>query len=151
MQHLEKLRSEPDRFAKLPLFYAHGQAEHISIGELTFVLESKDPNVLQEIHLAQQSYEACITALTLRNVELEKFYNNPRVVHRVVDFDTGAGITEASQTDLILLKQSTSALYASVDNALPKLMVAFRALYDLSKALYPTLRALKVIPNEHKS
>jgi hypothetical protein len=45
----------------------------VPLADLTFVLETKDPNLLQEIHLAEQNYRACAQALQIRNQELQNF------------------------------------------------------------------------------
>ena len=90
VQHLEDLRSDPSRFTKLRLYWFPMAPLFVPFADLTFVLETKDPNLLHEIHLAEQNYRACAQALQIRNGELQKFYDNPRVSHHVRDFETGA-------------------------------------------------------------
>ena len=55
----------------------------ISSDDLSSVLETKDPNLLHETQLAEQNYHACAQALQIRNQELQKFYENPRVSHHI--------------------------------------------------------------------
>jgi len=125
VQQLEKLRNDINRFAKLKLYRFQATPTFVPFADLTFVLvETKDPNLLHEIHLAEQSYHACVDALQIRYQELQKFYDNPRVSHQIQDFETGAGFAAASQKDLIFLRQATDALYVSVDRTLPRLASA---------------------------
>ena len=147
VQHLEDLRGDTSRFTKLKLYWFPISPTFVPLADLTFVLETKDPNILHEIHLAEQSYRGCAEALQLRNRELEKFYENPRVSHEIRDFETGAGVTSASRRDLIFLRQATDALYLSVDRALPRLADAIEKLEKLIKSLFPGKRALRMIPD----
>jgi len=59
VQHLEELRTDPGRFAKLKLYWFPMAPSFVPFAELTFVLETKDPNLLHEIQLAEQNYRAC--------------------------------------------------------------------------------------------
>lgn len=152
VQHLEDLRSDPGRFTKLKLYWFPMSPSFVPFDDVTFVLETRDPNILQEIHLAEQSYRGCAEALQLRNRELEKFYENPRVSHQIRDFDTGAGVAAASQKDLIFLRQATDALYVSVDRTLPRLTSAVENLEKLIRAMFPGRQALRMVPDssDHK-
>jgi hypothetical protein len=120
-QHLEDLRNDPIRFTKLRLYWFPMAPSFVPFAELTFVLETKEPNLLHEIHLAEQNYRACSQALQIRNQELQKFYDNPRVSHHVRNFETGAGVAAASDRDLLFLRQATDGLYIAVDRTLPRL------------------------------
>ncbi len=148
VQHLESLRDDASRFTKLKLFYFRVSPTVVPLADLTFVLETKNPNVLHEIHLAEQSYHACADALQLRNQELQKFYENPRVSHQIRDFETGAGVAAASERDLIFLRQATDALYVSVDRTLPRLTSSIEELEKLIKLMFPGKQALKMIPDD---
>jgi len=147
VQHLEDLRSDPSRFTKLKLYWFPMSPSFVAFDDLTFLLETKDPNILLEIHLAEQSYRGCAEALQLRNRELEKFYQNPRISHQIRDFETGAGLAAASQKDLIFLRQATDGLYISVDRTLPRLASAVEKLEKVIKATFPGRQALRMIPD----
>ncbi len=153
-QHLERFRSDPNRFVKLALFHATGSPTRVPFADLTFVLETDDPNVLQTIHIAEQSYECSVQALNLRNDELNRFHNNPNVTHRILNFETGEGVTEASQKDLFFVKEATNALYESIDKALPKLAAAAQELHEVIKKVFPGMQALtmtRIPPSSSKS
>jgi hypothetical protein len=146
VQHLEEHRTDPSRFTKLKLYWFPVSPVFVPFADLTFVLETKDPNILHEIHLAEQSYRSCVEALQMRNRELEKFYDSPRISHQVRNFDTGAGVARASDKDLIFLKQATDALYVSVDRTLPRLVKVIQKLEKLIKTMFPGKQALRMIP-----
>ncbi len=147
-QHLEDLRNDPIRFTKLKLFWFPMVPTFVPIADLTFVLETKDPNLLHEIHLAEQNYRACAEALKMRNQELQKFYDNPRVSHQIRDFETGAGVSHAADRDLLFLRQSTDVLYIAVDRALPRLVAVIEKLEKLINSMFPGKTALKMTPIE---
>jgi hypothetical protein len=150
VQHLEDLRSDPIRFTKLKLYWFPMAPTFVPFADLAFVLETKDPNLLHEIQLAEQNYRACAQALQIRNQELQKFYDNPRVSHHIRDFETGAGASRAADRDLIFLRQSTDGLYIAVDRALPRLVAVIEKLEKLIKSMFPGKAALKLTPIEER-
>lgn len=146
IQHLEEFRDQPDRFAKLKFFVYKISPNYVEFSDLTFVLEGDDPNLLHEVHLAEQSYHSCIEALTLRNQQLEKFYENPHIKHTLLNAETGAGVSQASPKDVLFLRQATDALFVSVDRTLPRLTAAVAKLEKFSKFMFPNKRALRMTP-----
>jgi len=151
VQHLEKVRNEPDRFARLPLWSFRVSPVFIAFADLTFILETDDPNVLHEIHLAEQSFQSCVDALQLKNQEVEKFYKNPQIVHRIQDFKTGAGTAEAGEKEIFFLRQATDLLYMCVDRTLPRLASAVQKLGKLITSIFPGKKALRMIPDSPPS
>lgn len=145
--HLERLRNDPDRFAKLPLYYFNVSPRFVPFAELTFILETRDPNMLQEIHLAEQSYQTCAEALKLRNEKLAKFYDDPRISHQILDFETGAAITKADTKDMFLLRKATYGLYTCVDRTLPRLVSAIEKLEKLRRSMFPEKQPLRMTPD----
>src|ERR1700682_426698 len=131
--HLEPLRNDRNRFAKMPLYYFDVSPTFVPFAELTFILETNDPNILQEVHLAEQSYQTCNNALKLRNQELKKFYENPPVSHELLDFETGAAITKADPKEIFFLNKATDALYKCVDRTLPRLVSTIEKLEKLKR------------------
>jgi hypothetical protein len=146
VQHLEDLRSDPIRFTKLKLYWFPMAPAFVPFADLTFVLETKDPNLLHEIQLAEQNYRACEQALRMRNQELQKFYENPRVSHHIQDFETGAGVATASNRELLFLRQATDGLYTAVDRALPRFVAAIHKVEKLITSMFPGKTALKMAP-----
>jgi hypothetical protein len=146
VQHLQDLRNDPVRFTKLKLYWFPIAPAFVPLTDLIFILETKDPNLLHEIHLAELNYRGCTEALQMRNQELQKFYDNPRVSHEIRNFETGAGVSSATDRDLIFLRQATDALYISVDRALPRIAAAIQKLEKVIKIMFPDKQALRMIP-----
>ncbi len=144
---LERARNDSDRFAKLPLYHFDVYPTFVPFAELTFILETNDPNALQEMHLAEQSYHTCANALKLRNDELAKFYANPRVSHRILDFETGAALTKADPQDTFFLRKATDGLYTCVDRTLPRLADAIKKVEQLRRSMFPEKKPLQLIHN----
>ena len=142
---LERARNNPDRFAKLPLYHFDVSPTFVPFADLTFILETNDPNALQDIHLAEQSYHTCVNAMRLRNEELAKFYQNPRVSHRILDFETGAAQTQADPQDTFFLRKATDGLYSCVDRTLPRLVGTIEKLEKLRRSLFPEKKPLRMI------
>ena len=151
VRQLEKFRDDPTRFAKLKLYRFKATPTFVPFSELTFVLETNDPNVLQDVHIAEQSYHACVDALQTRYEELLKFYDNPRVTHHILDFDTGAGVAASNKRDVLFLRQATDAVYDIVDRSLPRLTSAVAKLEALIKAAFPGKQALRMVPDSSAS
>jgi hypothetical protein len=145
VQHLEELREDPIRFTKLRLYWFPVAPADVPLADLTFILETGQPNLLHEIHLAQQNYRTSVEALKMRNSELQKFYDNPRVEHHIRNFESGAGVAEASRRDLIFLKQATDALYVAVDRTLPRIAAVTEKIEKLIKVMFPGKQALRMV------
>ena len=148
VQHLEALRNDPVRFTKLKLYWFPIAPAFVPLTDLTFVLETREPNLLHEVHLAELNYRGCVQALEKRNQELQKFYDNPRVSHTIRDFETGAGVAAANDRDLIFLKQATDALYTAVDRSLPRIAAVIQKIEKLINAMFPGKQALRMIPDD---
>ena len=144
-QHLEPFRDYKDRFLKLKLLWFPMSPTFVPFGDLTFVLQTNQANILHEIHLAEQNYRACVEAVQVKNKELQKFYDNPRISHEIRDFETGVGVSKADEKELLFLKQATDALYISVDRTLPRLADAIRKLAKLITSIFPGEQALLMV------
>jgi hypothetical protein len=145
---LEARRNEPDRFMKIPIFEAPGRHSEVPFKDITFILQSDDPNLLQDIHLAEQSFEIAFEALKIRNRCLTDFYDSPEVKKRDFDFETGASLVEAPRHRAFWVKETTNALYDSVDNALPKLKNQMDSVYAFTKRKYPKKKTIQFVPIE---
>jgi hypothetical protein len=144
-QHLEKFRSDPQRFMKLSLYYPAASPSFVPFADLTFVANSKYPNMLQEIHIAEQSYRSSVDALAIKNGRLEEFYRDPKVSHRDFDPATGRSVVVADVKDIFFLQKVTDAVYEQFDKALPRLKTAVLRLEKFIKLTFPKLRALQMV------
>jgi hypothetical protein len=145
--HLEQFRNDQERFAKLSLFYFDVTPTFAPFAELTFLLETTEPNLLQEIHLAEQSYQTCVNGLKLRNQELSKYYENPRLQHHLVDFESGRTITSGDRKEAFLLSKATDALYTCVDRTLPRLAGTMDKVERIRMSLFPDKKPLPMVRN----
>jgi len=94
VQHLEDLRNDPSRFTKLKLYWFPMSPSFVPFADLTFVLETKDPNILQEIHLAEQSYRGCAEAYSC---EIRSSKSSMRTRGYRIKFETSSQARESLQ------------------------------------------------------
>ncbi len=143
---LEADREAPDRFLKLPVYYSFGRAAMVPFPEIGYVAATNEPNLLQEIHIAEQAFETAIEALRVRNEKTEEFYNSPDV--EILEFDrvTGKSRVRASEKDIFLIRKSTDILYQTIDRALPKLLGETQAIEAFIKRHFKGLKSLTLIP-----
>jgi hypothetical protein len=148
-QLLEKMRSDPLRHTKLPIFEMADTATEVPFPKLIFLARNYDPNLLQELRIAESAYHSSITALSSRNLRCEQFHKSPNTVRRSFDRDTGDATIEADAIEVFLLKQSTDALYHQIDRSKPRLIGAFRELQKCIKRVFgKRFRALQMVPFE---
>jgi hypothetical protein len=109
---LEPQRQDQSRHINLPLSL-HAMA-HLSVpfNELTFIVDSDEPNLLQQIHLAEQGYLSAKNILERYN-ELRKEFDDKYPPNDI-------GKVTAPAHENLLLKTVADALYEQFDIALPK-------------------------------
>jgi hypothetical protein len=147
-QYLEERRNDPNRFIKLPLFQAPSHHYAIPFTGITFITQSKDPNLLQEIHIAEQAYLTSIDCLSILNQEKKAFYDNKNIHHETFDFETGVGKLIATPKDLFFVKEATNSLYSIVDKSIPTLDLTVKSVAKAIKSRWPKRRALSMTPIE---
>jgi hypothetical protein len=149
--HLAKWRDDPERFNKLAIYYASGVAVKVPFDDITFITTTSDADLLQQVHIAEQKYLACIETLRLRNERLEEFYRDPSVIRESFDFETGRGRVRADPAKVFLIRQITNALYGLVDSTLPKIVGEIEELEKFIRRHFPGRTALKMIGKDEKS
>ena len=116
---LDPVRDDPQRHMKqLQYFRVVGELS-VPFDELTFIVDSKDPNLLQEIHIAEKWFSSSVDLLQQLNakrVEIQDKYPPKRF-----DMTTGKGDLELPAFELFRLKSLTDLLFHNVDNSLPEL------------------------------
>ena len=100
--------------------------------ELTFIIDSDEPNLLQEIHVAEQSYLSAVEALDRANMIRAEFQT--KYQPQTIDHATGRAVVEAKPHDVYALKNATDNLYVGVDKALPQFDKQVRKNLRLCKA-----------------
>lgn len=129
------LRQLPDRERRMPEMVHTFDEVAIDIRKLSFLLDESDPNLIMEIHLAEQCYRSACKALQVRNDKLKAFQSSIDIQH--FDLDTGASSGIASLPYLKLLRDATNAVFDCVDDALARQIEAMRKLRDHAKRLFP--------------
>lgn len=124
---LEPHRQDQLRHVNLPLSL-HAMT-HLSVpfDELAFIIDSDEPNLLQQIHLAEQSYLSAKNVLERYN-ELRKEFDS-KYPPSDVDAITGIGKVKAPPHENLLLKTVADALYKQFDIALPKFDEQIKKIY----------------------
>jgi len=135
-QFLEPFRQEPERELKLISFVMHDTNLRVNYDAIAFLLETKNPTLVLEVHAAEQSYLAAMDALNLRNEAYERLHSNSSV--ESLNRQTGqATIVVKDPRNLKLLKDTTDSLYTSVARAKERLTKHVNELYNVGKLLYP--------------
>ena len=146
-QMLERMRADPQRHTKLPVFEMTGSRTVVPFDKLIFVAKEDDPDLLQQLRIAESCYTSAISSLSNRNARCEQFHRSPNVVRHSFNPQTGESTIEADDVEVFLLKQSTDALYHQVDRAIPKLDAAFAEVAKcIKRILGKRFRALGMQP-----
>lgn len=113
---LDPVRNDPNRHTTHQIFLRNQGEQSVPLAKLTFLLDSKEPNLLQEVHIAENRFLASIRTLDklneLRGTLLQKYPPSR------FDLQTGAGLTEIPSHELFALKTLTDLLYRNIDEAL---------------------------------
>lgn len=149
---LEPYRNENKRFIKMDILFVTERALSIPLSEITFIAESNDANLFQEIYLSEQRYLACLNGLEILRNEVERFHNNPNLLHK--DFDTTTGIARLEPAkpgidlnrETFRLKEATDGVYNVVDKTLPAIAEMIPKLAKFMLKEFPKEKALGFTP-----
>jgi hypothetical protein len=143
LQHLEPLRNDPMRFAKISRFYTTRPQCSIPFSEITFIADSDEPNLLQEIHIAEQAYLGAIQAIDLYNEKREEFFK--RSESRISEFDmqTGKTTITTGEQEIYMMRAVTDILYQEIDKALPRLDAEVKDIWKFVKRNFKGKKAIK--------
>ncbi len=145
---LEPHRDAPQRFLKLPVFYSFGEAVRVPFEDISFIAHSGEPNMLQEIHIAEQNFDTVINIHKLLTQKLESFYSDPSVKTIEFNINTGKSCVEADPKKIFFIKKLTDILYDAVDKALPILRKESDNLTAFTKERFKGMKALKLAMKE---
>lgn len=142
---LAPLKKDANRHLKQKIFYRVGGEVKVSFDELTFITTSEQPNLLQEIHIAEKRFLSSVEMLDRLNglkVEMQK--------HKPANFNmsTGKGTIEVPAHEIFLIKEATDLLYDEVSKALTDLKTTNEALHTFTKKHLKGKKALKFEPIE---
>jgi hypothetical protein len=141
-QHLDPFRNDPERAKKLINFRMCDAGLRVAYDSLSFLLTKKNPNLLLDVHSAEQSYLSAMGCLTWKNDAFEKMHNNSTLEKS--DSKTGAvTVVLKDQRDLMQLQFLTDALYKAIGTACDKLELRVKELEKAGELLYPKRKFLK--------
>jgi hypothetical protein len=141
--HLESLRTDPERFVKMPRFYTTISHFSVPFSEITFVANSDEPNLLQQIHIAEQSYLGAVQAINLYNQKREEFFKNAEGRIEQFDMATGKTTIATSPREIFMMKSVTDILYQQIDKTLPMLDTEVKNIWKFVKRNFKEMKAIK--------
>ena len=141
---LEPFRNNPESFLHMPVYQTYEGPLRVDFSKLAFIANSNDPDLFQQIHIAEQAYLTAMGAHHTRNQLLEKFYAESKV--ESFDPETGHCSGTAPRHTAHMLKLATTSLYGCVDGALDKLDVETRNVGKFIKSNFKGRRALHTEP-----
>ena len=142
---LEPHRDRPNRALTIPVFLFFSSSVTVEFKEISFIALSRDPNLLNQIHLAEQRYVTAIASLRERNQRLEELYQRDTVNF---DFATGKGQLKAEPKDVYLITALTDNLYMTVDRALQSLQEELNNIRNYTKKHFRGMRRLAFEPDQ---
>jgi hypothetical protein len=111
---LQPERDNPKRHFILPYYFRSSGDLRIPLDQLTFILETEDRDLLQEIHIAEKHYLRCLELLEKLNALKTKIQDREPLKF---DPTTGKGDVTISSHEAYNLKDFTDKLYDHVDKA----------------------------------
>jgi len=146
---LEPFRKDPQRHLK-QLEYLRVVGElSVPFEELTFIIDSKEPNLLQEIHIAEKRFTSStdlLNKLNQKRLEIQDKYPPKNF-----DMTTGRGEIDVPRYEIYRLKGLPDLLYDEVDKALPDLFNTNRLVFDFVKTNLKGRKAAQFIPVEEQT
>jgi hypothetical protein len=136
----------------MDLFFVTERAISVPLSDITFIAESEDPNLLQEIYLSEQQYLACLHGLEILRDEVDKFHSNPNLLFKDFDLATGIARLEPAKPGIDLhretfrLKEATDGVYDVVDRAIPAMAEIIPKLAKFMLKEFPNQKALGFTP-----
>lgn len=138
---LEPFRKDPQRhFKQLQYFRVVGEL-NVPFDELTFIIDTKEPNLLQEIHIAEKRFTSSTDLLDKLNQKRLEIQNKYPPKH--FDMTTGRGEIDVPLYEIYRLKTLTDLLYDDVDKALPDLWNTNNLVFDFIKANFKGRKGAK--------
>jgi hypothetical protein len=141
---LEPSRKDPERYFKMLQYFRVVGELNVPFEELTFI-DSKDPNLLQEIHIAEKRFTSStdlLNKLNEKRLEIQDKYH-PK------NFDMKTGRRSemiVPAFEVFRLKVLTDLLYDEVDKTLPDLTKTNERLFSFIKTNLKGRKAAAFVP-----
>jgi hypothetical protein len=145
VRHLEPRRKEPLRHLKLDNYVVEKTHLCVPFSELTFIINSDEPNLLQDIHLAEAGYVAAMGMFDIHNKRGEELKENAET--RDFDMATGrATMVAKNPGEVFMLKSITDLLYEQIDKAIPQLDAEVKKIHKFVKRNLKGMKAVEAKP-----
>src|ERR1700744_968018 len=120
--HLDSIRNEPNRFAKLRATIFIKAPLSVPISELGFIANSGTPNLIQEIADAEEAYLKSLLVLDMFNQFHAELERNHPPIPGTFDNQKGSGQIVVSKFEIDLGNYYLDNVYKQVDLAGPKML-----------------------------
>lgn len=139
LTYLEPNRKHEHRHMRLGK-YVRADAEMVPFEELTFLIDSDDANLLQEIHLAQMSYLQTVKVLDRMILEQAEFEKR----HPPVDLDpiTDMSNVAVDKAEYNQMRIIADMLYKTAYEALPKFDEQVRNIHRFVKRNFKNRKSI---------
>ena len=138
-------RGKQDCFLRMPEFRSFGSPARVPFDDIAFISASDEPNLIQEIHIAEQKFDTAIEALRLWNDWCHRFHHSPDIEIRDFDLSTGAAKVAAPPQMIFYLKKYSEVIFETTDEAIPKLKGEIQSLEAYVKRRFKGMKALKMV------
>jgi hypothetical protein len=141
---LDPIRSDPYRYLNISKFYSSGSPIRVPFEDISFISLSENPNLLQDIHIAEQNYDTVTSSLERLVESIDQFQSNPDVIMKRFNFETGAAQVDAEPRHIFWVKKWTDTLYDVTDKAVPLLEKEIESITQFSKENFKGMKALRM-------
>jgi hypothetical protein len=146
---LEPLRNDPRRYQTFQVFFLGKAHLPVPLKDLTFLIDSDEPNLLQEIHLAETACTGVLDILKRLNEAKELILKEAKP--RTFDMTTGKAAIEVRAELVFSVKSLLDLLYSETDKALPRFNLCVEKIHKFVKRNYRWKKAVPSIKDLPKA
>src|SRR5262245_34985530 len=78
-----------DRFLQMPVYHWFGHPQRVPFDDIAFIASSDEPDLLLQIHIAEQHFETAMEVLRIRTEKTEGLLNSPETQIEQFELDSG--------------------------------------------------------------
>ncbi len=136
---LADLRNQPNAYLQMKEFRIYGRPSLVSFEEIAFIAASDEPDLLQQIHIAEQRFDTLISTLEAWT----------ELAHKIKhDYPPNAeGYVQIPQHMLLTADSYWRNLLQSANDAIPKLKTEFQAVTSHIARVYNGKKVPKIREN----
>ena len=132
----------------MPVYHWFGRPQRIPFDDIAFIASSDEPDLLLQIHIAEQHFETALEVLRIRSEKTEGLLNSQEIQIEQFEFDSGKARINAPPQTVFGLRKATDSLYDVFDKALPKLLGEGQALEGFIRRKYKGVKPLRLLVPE---